>query len=200
MAELLVTVTILVVLGLAVLVGINPMTQIFKGYDARRKADLFQIKTAFESYYADHDCYPPKNILQNCGSSDLAPYLAKIPCDPTSQEPYTIYIGADESESCPQNFSIYAKISYTKDPAGNLITYCPNTIAQSSTNALYTDTVTGCSGQQICQNLYGCRSGACTLLFVDATPTCGFTYCDPGCNAINCAQRNRRGVYVNECR
>ena len=200
LAELLITGSLLTIMGLTALVGLNPMLQILRGYDTRRKADLFQIKTAFESYYTDHDCYPSKDILKNCGSSDLAPYLATIPCDPSSKQPYPIYFGADESESCPQKFSIYAQISNTKDPDGNLITYCPNTIAQTSVNALFTDTVAGCSGQEICQNLYGCRGGACVLLFLDTTPTCGFTYCTSDCNAINCAKKNARGIYVNECR
>ena len=63
LAELLIAIAILMLLLLVAL--INWKNQINKGFDARRKADLFQIKTAFESYYTDHDCYPTKNILKN---------------------------------------------------------------------------------------------------------------------------------------
>ncbi len=200
LAELLIVISILVILGLTALVGLNPMLQILKGYDARRKADLYQIKGAFEAYYADHDCYPPSTVLSQCGSNVLEPYLASIPCDPNTKEPYSFYSGTSESATCPQKFAVYADMSNKADPEGNRITYCPNTIAQFSPNELYTDLVEGCSGQEVCLSLYGCRTGICQKLFVDSFPTCGFTYCTSDCNGINCAQKNARGIYVNECR
>lgn len=199
LSEIMIVISVLAILGLSTLIAINPMLQIFKGYDARRKADLHDLKTAFESYYADHDCYPTAEILNNCGGKELSPYLDFIPCDPTSHKPYTLYLGLDQSTTCPQAYSLYASLSNTHDPEGNRITFCPNIIAQTSPNALYVNTVRGCSGQQICRDLYGCSQGSCKVLFKDAIPTCGFTYCTPDCGGVNCAQK-KRGLYVNDCR
>lgn len=201
LAELLIVITILAVLGLSVLIAINPMLQIFKGYDTRRKDDLSKIKTAFEAYYSDHDCYPSLDIIQTCGSNALEPYLSSIPCDPTTKQPYTTYMNINESTTCPQQFIVYSKLSNTKDPEGNRIAYCPSTISQFSPNASYADTVRGCSGQQICDTLYGCRDGACVKLFVDTFPTCGLTSCLEDCSGIgSCSSKNWRGAYRNECR
>lgn len=63
-------------------------TQVERAHDGRRKGDLAKIKQAFEDYYNDHDCYPPEGILDECGGTSIAPYLAKIPCDPVYKTPY----------------------------------------------------------------------------------------------------------------
>lgn len=87
--------------------------QIDKGYDAKRKSDLATIKTVFEEYYNDHRCYPPVTILNNCGSGDLDPYLAKVPCDPVSKAPYLyIPLGGD---AC-RGYRVMTKLSNTVDP------------------------------------------------------------------------------------
>ena len=75
----------------------NFKTQIDKGRDAQRKSDLTAIRKAFEEYYNDHDCYPPADILNNCGGPELQPYLRAIPCDPSSHQPY-LYV--PESNIC----------------------------------------------------------------------------------------------------
>ena len=89
LAELLIAIAIIAILFLLVWFGMK--TQIDRGYDARRKADLDSIAKAFEEYYNDHDCYPPEGILDNCGGDELQPYLGKIPCDPASNTPY-VYV------------------------------------------------------------------------------------------------------------
>lgn len=195
LAELLITATILIILGLSALIGINPMLQIFKGYDTRRKDDLYKIRTAFEAYYTDHECYPPISTLSQCDSNALAPYLDKIPCDPTSHKSYLTtyqalnYVSGD-SATCPQKFAIFAQLSNIKDPAGNRITYCTNKITQTSSNITFTETVKSCANRQICNTLYGCKDGTCQKLFVDETPTCGLTFCESDCRGRNCANRN----------
>lgn len=87
LSELLIAVAIIAILFLLVWLGLK--TQIGRGYDTRRKTDLDQISKAFEEYFNDHDCYPAVGILDTCGGSALAPYLAKIPCDPVTKTPYT---------------------------------------------------------------------------------------------------------------
>lgn len=200
LTEVLVVITILVIIGLAALINFDPLQQFFKGYDTIRKNDLSTLKTAFENYYADKQCYPPETILTQCGSNSLSPYLEKIPCDPNGQ-PYTGHFLPEESENtCPQNYAIYASLSNKVDTQGDNLEYCENTLAVTSPGMTSNDTISGCSDVTLCYEMYGCRNGACTLLFQDTLPTCGFTYCDSNCNGVNCSQKNRRGSYVNECR
>ncbi|PIR99912.1 hypothetical protein COT86_01430 [Candidatus Collierbacteria bacterium CG10_big_fil_rev_8_21_14_0_10_43_36] len=206
--EILIVVTILVVLGLIILVGINPMMQFFKGYDTRRKSDLYKIKIAFEAYYADHDCYPSIDILNSCGSNALEPYLATIPCDPNSLQPYTYYTGPNESFICPQKIAVYAVLANKFDPQGDEIQFCPDTIVSISGDMNYLETVSGCSNRIYCSDWYGCQSGACVLVARDEFPSCSpSTNCDNRCGAPYnqtpeefCSQISRRGTYSNECK
>jgi prepilin-type N-terminal cleavage/methylation domain-containing protein len=78
--EILIVVTILLLLMLALYRTIG--REVTKSRDANRKKDLKQIKIAFENYYNDNNCYPPDDILENCGGGELSPYLQEIPCDP----------------------------------------------------------------------------------------------------------------------
>lgn len=110
--ELLVVVAIIVVLLLFVLV--NWKTYIDRGHDAQRKSDLVKIRTAFEEYFNDNNCYPPLTTLDDCGGNALAPYLEKMLCDPVKQEPYT-YVPADDGSVC-SGFRICAKLADKSDP------------------------------------------------------------------------------------
>jgi len=198
LAEILIVVSILVVLSLAVLMAINPFTQFLRGYDTVRRADLNKLRTAFENYYGDHNCYPSQSLLSQCGSSALAPYLDKIPCDPGTKAPYKLNL-LPAAGACPQKYAIYASLANAVDTRGDDIAYCKDTIVVSSTDMKYLDIVNGCSGIQLCTTMYGCRNGACVVLFQDSVPTCGIAYCTSNCNGINCSLKNRRGSYTNEC-
>ncbi|MEK7581524.1 MAG: prepilin-type N-terminal cleavage/methylation domain-containing protein [Patescibacteria group bacterium] len=91
--EILVVVGIMAVLASAILYSTNNARE--KGKDARRKGDLQAIATALVAYYADFGHYPPTDTTNlNLDYSsypynenwipDLAPYLQKIPKDPTA--------------------------------------------------------------------------------------------------------------------
>lgn len=198
LTEVLIVITLIVILSLAALLTMDPLNQFFRGYDAVRKSDLAKLKTAFENYYADHDCYPSQALLSQCGSTALDPYLDKIPCDPNTKEPYELYLLPADS-SCAQKFAIYANLSSSSDNQGNDITYCKDTIAVSSSDMNYLDVVRGCSNTQMCQTMYGCKSGACVIIAEDSIPTCSPNSCDPTCG-VDCAKLNRRGAFTNECR
>jgi len=86
--ELLIVITIVAILAMIALLAISPLKQINKGYDAVRKKDLVNLKIVFEDYYGDHLCYPPAEILDVCGGSQLLPYTASVPCDPQTREKY----------------------------------------------------------------------------------------------------------------
>lgn len=198
LTEVLVVVSLIAIIATAIILSLDPMKQFFKGYDTVRKNDLAKIKTAFENYYNDHDCYPDKSVLSMCGSNVLEPYLDKIPCDPGTQEPYEVYMLPVDS-SCVQKFAIYASLNSDNDNQGDLIQYCPNTIAAASADMNYTEIIKGCSGQELCQTIYGCRNGACVVVALDSVPSCSPNSCDPDCG-VDCSRKNRRGQYTNECR
>lgn len=207
LAEVLIAITLVIILSLAILTTVNPIKMFFRGYDAVRKSDLAKLKTAFEEYYTDHECYPDSTVLSQCGSNILNPYLNEIPCDPNTKQPYTLNL-LPTGSSCAQKFAIYAPLINTSDGQGNQIDFCNNTYAVSSSDINYTELIAGCSGRNYCSEWYGCKSGACIMVSYDDIPTCGpNTNCDSTCGAPNgmnpntyCAQKNRRGNYVNECR
>jgi hypothetical protein len=52
-------------------------------------------------------------MMENCGSSDLDPYLKSIPCDPTTKQPY-LYV-PDPANAC-KGYRILASLENTADP------------------------------------------------------------------------------------
>ncbi|GIK84514.1 MAG: hypothetical protein BroJett025_11360 [Patescibacteria group bacterium] len=105
---------VIAVIGILVIIALTLLPdQISKGRDGRRKSDLQKIKIAFENYYSDKDCYPPPEILDNCGSSDLSPYLASIPCDPQTK---TKYLYAPEDNGCPHYYRVFSNLEVDVDP------------------------------------------------------------------------------------
>jgi|WetSurMetagenome_2_1015567.scaffolds.fasta_scaffold22216_3 prepilin-type N-terminal cleavage/methylation domain-containing protein len=200
LVELLIVITIVVILGLAILIGINPMAQIFKGLDARRKADLNKIKIAIENYYADHDCYPnfPLDSSGNptyvCDSDFLKPYLVSMPCDPSTKKPYTIYL-TPASSSCPQQYAIYAQIYSFFDKNDSSVPDCPKTYVVNSSDMSFSDIDYGCSGKKICNTWYGCKNGACVVVAENSMPTCSRASCDSDCNP----QKDINGNIIADC-
>lgn len=119
--ELLIVITIIALIAVVALVLFNPMKQIGKSYDARRKHDLAEFQKAMEDYYNDKGCYPaltdtcydsssPANVCgpgvggnrplesQTChicgdesDSPPFSPYLAKFPCDPQHKQKQYLY-------------------------------------------------------------------------------------------------------------
>jgi type II secretion system protein G len=74
LVELLVVIAIIGILASIVLVSLNAARQ--RGRDARRIADLNQIRTGLETYFLDNGSYPD-------ATSSLAPaYMSAVPADP----------------------------------------------------------------------------------------------------------------------
>jgi len=106
---------LIVIAIIAVLIIVGWMTwrnQFNKAKDASRKDDLQRLSIAFEEYFNDYECYPPADILQNCGGDELSPYLESIPCDPLTDTAYC-YIS---DEPCPRSFRILSSLDNTSDP------------------------------------------------------------------------------------
>jgi type II secretory pathway pseudopilin PulG len=111
MVEILIVIAIiaiLIILALSVL-----PRQLEKARDAQRKSDLSEIKVAFENYYSDNDCYPPPEILENCGGTQLSPYLNQIPCDPADK---SYYLYAPEGKACPGYYRVFSRLERKSDP------------------------------------------------------------------------------------
>lgn len=115
LAELLIVIVIISILAVMFLM-VNWKRSIFRAQDARRKSDIASVRRAFEEYYNDNGCYPSMNVLDSCGSetSDIKAYLRKIPCDPTTKEPYK-YQPDSETNMCLGN-RVCAKLQDWADP------------------------------------------------------------------------------------
>jgi prepilin-type N-terminal cleavage/methylation domain-containing protein len=108
--ELLISLSIIAILGSLIVISLR--AQLFKGNDARRKADIDQIKVAVEEYEKDHNCYPAPAVLTCKPGSGLEPYLIKIPCDPITDASYYY---ETENNLCPSWYKLYTILQYTKD-------------------------------------------------------------------------------------
>lgn len=93
--ELLVVIAIIGILASIVLASLNGTRK--KGRDARRIADLAQIKNALEMYLDANGYYPQSGCGWDCNgyrysydtswnnlSTDLAPFIGSLPKDPTN--------------------------------------------------------------------------------------------------------------------
>lgn len=121
--ELLIVITLLVLLGLAVLVLMNPKKQLEKAWDGKRKTELSTLRKVLEDWYNDKNCYPrPVEICyantdelscQICGnepnSPNFTPYLPDLPCD--TQHPIRDYLYQVDNLVCPSWYKIYTQLS-----------------------------------------------------------------------------------------
>jgi len=171
--ELLVVVAIIAFLAIVAFWAYR--TQVFKGFDSRRKTDIYQIKVAVEEYEKDHDCYPlPQTVVCDPGTG-LQPYIPKVPCDPRTGASY--YYDYEDS-SCPKWFRIYTTLENLKDSdyMGSLGPNGGYNYYSGSPNAPPPGAGAG--------TFYGCRSGACTPILWDPTrpgPECDPNYQSPTC-------------------
>ena len=151
-------------------------TQVFKGFDSRRKTDIYQIKVAVEEYEKDNDCYPLPQLVVCDPGTGLRPYLDYIPCDPRSGASY--YYDHEDS-SCPKWFRLYATLENLKDQdyAGAIGPNGAYGYYSGSPNAPK-------AGYQGGGSFYGCRSGTCTQIQWD--PNRPGPECDPNYQSSSC--------------
>ncbi len=173
MTELLIVVAMIAILSLSAIIGYR--LQLAKGFDAVRKQDIDALKISFEHYYSDHLCYPTSEILTDCGGAELQPYLAKIPCDPETREPYVLVI---DTPVCAQRFFLFTELTNTKDPD----ILCNDRYGAASGNAVEAEIDARCRGQAFCSNGYwGCVSGQCVLVSAFTRPSCAPLFCTSTC-------------------
>lgn len=115
---------VLTIIGLFILAALwTYQLQVFKGRDAKRKADLGKLQRVLEDYLNDHVCYPE---TLECGS-DFAPYLSQIPCDPVNSAEHIYYYSVSSEEDCKKWYKIFTTLEYPKDPVIAKIGCTPDT-------------------------------------------------------------------------
>lgn len=114
--ELLVGLAIVAVMSSALFLVFNPLEQVKKARDARKKNDLSQIQKALEAYYQDFGRYPASDLNYKIkggsgGSvvewgSPWPPYMGILPKDSSFEKTF-VYV-ADSSNG--QSYSLYANL------------------------------------------------------------------------------------------
>ena len=125
MVELLIAIAVLGIMAAGLLYLIDPLGQIQKANDARRKSDLEQLQRTLEVYYNDNGIYPPNSSSGNYGTSPFCTgnnyrilpttstcyewgtvwtaYNTTLPKDPKSSRNYVYY-------STGQSYWLYASL------------------------------------------------------------------------------------------
>ena len=144
MMELLVIIGILAVLVVAFFALFNPMQQIGKSWDSKRKKELDTLRKVLEDYYNDKNRFPlateicydatvknPNPRIDTfgkqacscniCGKQspkrDLTPYINTLACDPQfPQKKYLYDFDCANNGDSPQWFRIYTSLSNKSDP------------------------------------------------------------------------------------
>jgi prepilin-type N-terminal cleavage/methylation domain-containing protein len=119
--EIVVAIAVLAMMSAAVLSLINPVREIKRGNDSRRKADLTKIQSALELYRYDNSNYPTSPSPGLSALTGSTPkYLETIPSDPVSGNPAYVYTaspsGCNNSTNPCLGYTLYACLENTSDP------------------------------------------------------------------------------------
>lgn len=203
LVELIIVVSILAILAVVALIALRG--QIFKGNDAKRKADINRIKVAVEEYEKDHNCYPLPSLLSCNPGTAMRPYIDKIPCDPQTNSSYYY---AYQDSSCPGWYKVYTNLENTADPAAipgigpssafNYVDGSANAPLDSSSSPSSPTPTPAGGGSSVQNNFYGCFSGSCNPISWDsARPG---PECDPNFQNSSCyGQCGSLSNPLNEC-
>lgn len=186
LVELIIVITLIAAL---VLIGITYLrSQIFKGNDARRKADIRRIQVAVEEYEKDHDCYPITSQIVCTPGTALKPYLEKVPCDSVTGASY--YYEHDNS-ACSSWYKMYGVLENKNDVSvrNGIGPYGAFNYEAGSQNAPASSLVNATpppSGGPIIPvtGYYGCKNGQCVTIGWDTSlpgPECSPWYQNPTC-------------------
>ncbi len=135
--ELLVVIAIIGILSSVVLASLNSARR--KSRDARRVADLGQIRLALELYFDANRAYPatlPSTLATTgCGGS---PCIASVPNDPLNSAVYS-YSGLGSGATC-SGYHLGASLEESTNPALN------NDVDAASSDAVCTGSVANFAG------------------------------------------------------
>lgn len=105
-------IVIAIIMLLLILAVISFRGQIEKAKDAKRKSDLYTLRSAIENYRTDNDAFPPQDVATDCGGAGLSPYMEKIPCDPTTSVAYGYFLSPSTG-----GYRVCTILEDTTDPA-----------------------------------------------------------------------------------
>ncbi len=176
LTELLIVISIIAFLAILIVAYLR--SQVFKGNDARRKADLKRIGIAAEEYEKDKNCYPLPSLLSCNPGKGLLPYLSKIPCDPVTD---ATYLYDYEDSVCPKWYRIYGKLENEKDP-DSILGIGPNSVFNFEYSSPNAPEIVSSGGTL--DNFYGCKSGVCVPITWD--PARPGPICDPNFQNSTC--------------
>ena len=172
-----VMIVVVIIAFLALIVFWANKTQVYKGYDSRRKADIAEIKIAIEQYEKDHDCYPLSDVVSCKPGTGLQPYLEKIPCDPRNGSTYYYEY---EKTLCPKWYWLYANLENKTDKQAT-----PGIGPNGAFNYSSGSPNAPSSGQTPSPSqFFGCKSGSCVPIAWD--PTRPGPACDPNSGSSDC--------------
>ena len=211
LVEMLVVVTIVIMLGI---IGLYlTYTQIFKGYDARRKTDVKQIQVALEEYEKDHNCYP--DSLPACETAGvLGTYIPKVPCDPRLKTPY-VYTPGPDGTACKKWYWVFVDLENDADRQIEEVG-CTGLCGPNVDNQVFNFYMSspgaplpyGAEGgtEEVDTGVYywGCFGGVCQETVEwreDIIPpnwSCHPNYSTDGCSGM-CGQLDAEGDFINEC-
>jgi len=115
--ELLIVIGVIGILVTGVFVYVDPLAQLQKAHDARRKSDLAQIQRALEQFYKDDNGKYPANPVDGDyriqgldgqvadWGAPFLPYMAVLPKDSKDGKKY-IYISGNNGQS----YRLYASL------------------------------------------------------------------------------------------
>lgn len=130
LGELLIVISLIGILAAALLAVLDPLTQMKKSRDSRRKTDLDRLTKVLEDYYNDKGKYPVSIDLTSCTDTSLAPRLEKSPCDPVSSSTFIYTYETDAAN--PTWYKIYTDLENNTDPAAVKIGCSPNNCTSES--------------------------------------------------------------------
>jgi len=130
LVQIIVDLAILSVLITFLVILIDPMSQLDKANDSKRKRDLEQINNALDTYYNDHQCYPTSLQFGSEWSVSGTVYMKTVPQDPNCKtNPTSCYVyQVDDTNSCPQWNVLYSKltnISSEDSGSSGSVSSCP---------------------------------------------------------------------------
>lgn len=124
LVELTIVIALIGILAAALLATINPVTQLKKARDSRRKQDVAEIRKALELYKNGQTppTYPGALPCGNSLGSGGQIYMNRVPCDPVdgSSYSYTSPVGGDNLA-----YQIYACLEITSDRDRDSTDLCP---------------------------------------------------------------------------
>ncbi len=129
LVEILVVVAILATLIYLSLTFINPVKQLDRIHDAKRKEDLMQIKSALDIYYNDNSCYPSSLNFGQPWVENSVTYMRRIPQDSQcSSDLTTCYVYQQSGGSCPSWSVVFSKLSATPNASACVLSSLSNCV------------------------------------------------------------------------